>query len=64
MKETQVLALLKTIQAGRPQKVFAQELGISAPYLSDIYRGNRSIPEKVLGKLGLQREIKYVRAAR
>ena len=41
------------------QKVLAQKLGISAPYLSDILMGKREPGGKVLRQLGLERVISY-----
>jgi len=54
-----LIARLKQMQGTKTQEQFAQELGISRPFLSDIYAGKRDPGEKVLGKLGLEREIVY-----
>jgi transcriptional regulator with XRE-family HTH domain len=38
-------------------RALAIELGVSAPYLSDIMRGNRQPGPKVLAALGIERVI-------
>lgn len=65
MKHADVIALLRRLQGERNSKQFAQELGISASYLSDIYLGKRSPGKKILSVLGLKRRtsitIDYIR---
>jgi transcriptional regulator with XRE-family HTH domain len=51
-----ILALRKQISKASLRKV-AIEIGISAPYLSDVMRGNRLPGPKVLKYLGLRRVI-------
>jgi transcriptional regulator with XRE-family HTH domain len=41
-------------------RTVAKELGISAPYLSDIMRGQRKPGPKVLGALGMERQTETV----
>jgi transcriptional regulator with XRE-family HTH domain len=48
-----VLDMLKKKQGDRSLRRFAEELEISAAYLSDIYRGNRRPGKSVLLHLGL-----------
>ncbi len=48
-----VIARMRERQGRRTQKAFAAELGISQPFLSDIYAGKRDPGAKVLSKLGL-----------
>ena len=45
----ELLGMLKDRQGGQSQKAFSQELGISEQFLSQIYRGDRSVGnEKIL----------------
>jgi transcriptional regulator with XRE-family HTH domain len=53
-----VIALLKKKQGKRSLREFARALGISAPYLSDIYLGRRRPGPAVLQHLGLHKELK------
>ena len=46
-------------QGERTAKEFAEELGISPQYLSDIYCGNRELGPAVLEALKLQRNVIY-----
>jgi transcriptional regulator with XRE-family HTH domain len=48
-----LISRMRKRQGRRTQKAFAVELGISEPYLSDIYAGKRDPGVKVLSKLGL-----------
>jgi transcriptional regulator with XRE-family HTH domain len=48
MTDEQVLELIRWTQGDRSLREFAKEIGVSAAYLSDILRGNRSPGEKVL----------------
>lgn len=50
------IQMLERRMQGRTLRALAKELGISAPYLSDIMNGNRSPGPKVLKALGLERE--------
>jgi transcriptional regulator with XRE-family HTH domain len=54
-----LIALLKRRQGERTQKEFAAELGISEPFLSDIYNGKRDPGEKVLDQLGISSVTAY-----
>ena len=54
-----VIKLMRKRQGGRTDADFARELGISAPYLFEIYKGTRDPGDKVLDALGLQRETVY-----
>ena len=55
-KAEDVIEMLKRKQGKSGLRQFATELGISAPYLSDIYKGRRSPGPAVLEKLGLVRK--------
>ena len=59
LTQSQVIELLKKRQGVRPAKDLAEELGISAAYLCEIYNGNREPGPAVLTGLGLEREIMY-----
>lgn len=58
-KTEDVLEMLKRKQGKTSLRQFAIELGISAPYLSDIYKGQRLPGPAVLEKLGLVRKVPY-----
>ena len=55
LNEEQVIAVIRKEQGERSLRQFAQELGISPAYLSDVYRGNRAPGPAILGRLGLVR---------
>ena len=56
MDRTNVIDLLLRKQGDRSLREFADEVGCSAAYLSDIYRGNRQPGKKILRFLGLRRK--------
>lgn len=51
----EVLEQLRKRQGNRSLRSFAREIGCSAAYLSDVYRGKRSLGPKVLEELGLEK---------
>jgi len=51
----EVIAILRKDQAGRSIREYAETLGISAPYLSDIFLGRRDPGPSVLKHFGLER---------
>ncbi len=53
LSREKLIARMRKRQGRRTQKAFAAELGISEPFLSDIYAGKRDPGHKVLSKLGL-----------
>lgn len=57
-----VLAKLRERQGEKSLRAFAAELGLSAPYLSDVYNGRRDPGPSILGLLGLRKEesVSYV----
>jgi transcriptional regulator with XRE-family HTH domain len=59
LSREKLLARMRKRQGRRTQKAFAAELGISEPFLSDIYAGKRDPGHKVLSKLGLARLTAY-----
>lgn len=59
------ITLLKERQFGLSLRQYARQIGISAPYLSDVYRGNRRPGPKILKYLGLEKiatPVTYKRA--
>ena len=55
MTTTDILEALRQKQGNRSLREFAKEVGCTAAYLSDIYRGNRPPARKILNWLGLVR---------
>ena len=53
--ENEVVELLKAEQGDRSLRQFAEQLGISASYLSDIYLGKRSPGPAVLEVIGMEK---------
>jgi len=51
LSHEKVLARLKKLQNGRTLTAFGQEIGVSAGYLSDVYRGKRGLGEIICGYL-------------
>lgn len=51
-----VIRMLKTRQGTKQSNHFAKELEVSAPFLNDVYAGNRPPSPKILAFLGLGRE--------
>lgn len=52
----QVIAKLRAKQGRKRAGKFAEEIGVSAPYLSDVYAGNRAPGGKILDFMGLAKE--------
>ncbi len=59
MNRKQLLDLMRKRQGNRTAKEFAEELGISQAYLSDIYAAKRDPGPSVLEKLQLERDFIY-----
>lgn len=59
LTQSQVIELLRKRQGGRPAARLAQELKISAAYLSEILNGTREPGPSVLDKIGLHRIVLY-----
>jgi hypothetical protein len=55
-----VIEQLKKKQGEQSLRSFAQTLGCSAPYLSDIYNGNRDPGPLILNELGLERRVETI----
>jgi transcriptional regulator with XRE-family HTH domain len=62
LTQEQVIELMRKKQGDRMAKDYAAELGISRPYLSDIYAGKREPGPTVLAKLGLEKIVIYRQA--
>lgn len=54
MKRSDVIAILKKRQGERSIRKFADELCVSAAYLSDVYLGRREPGKKILKPLGMR----------
>jgi transcriptional regulator with XRE-family HTH domain len=57
-KEINPVDLLKRRQGDKSLRQFAVQVGVSAAYLSDLYRGNRFPGPRILHFLGLKRNVK------
>lgn len=58
----EVVDMLKKLQGKRSIRIFARDVMISAPYLSDIFNGNREPGPKILNllKLAKRRSVTVV----
>lgn len=57
MNVEQAIEILKKRQGELTLRQFAQVLGVSASYLSDIYLGRRQIGRKVLREIGMDKVV-------
>lgn len=58
--ETEMLDILhEFVRSAGTQQIAAEQLGISAAYMSDMFHGRRSISEGVAEKLGYRRSWMY-----
>jgi transcriptional regulator with XRE-family HTH domain len=59
MTEKDVIDLIREAQGDRSLRVFAEEVGVSAAYISDVFTGRRRPGEKILKhfKVGKTRRI-------
>jgi hypothetical protein len=55
LTRTDVVDLLKKRQGNKTLRLLGLELGLSAAYLSDVFRGNREPGPTLLAILGLER---------
>jgi transcriptional regulator with XRE-family HTH domain len=62
MRPVDPIRILRQRSAKTTQKQVAADLGVSAPYLSDVLAGKRDVGPKILERLGLRREIRYLPA--
>ena len=51
--------LRTTVAAAGSQKAYAERIGVSASFLSDVLRGNRTPGEKIIAALGLEMIVMY-----
>ena len=56
-REEDVLKQLQKKQGKQSLRTFAKNIGCSAAYLSDVYRGRRDIGPKLLEYLDLERHV-------
>ncbi len=56
MTNEDVLKMLKTRQGELSLRDFGRVVGVTAPYLSDLYNGNREPGPKIMRFLGLRKE--------
>lgn len=56
-----VALLVKQCNEGETLRNYARRIGVSAPYLSDVFRGNRNPGPKILEFLGLKVDVKQTR---
>ena len=65
LTRTQVVGLLAEKKGRKPLRLFADEIGVSATYLSDVFRGTREPGPTILELLGVERtkttEITYAK---
>ena len=61
LTEDQVIELLRSIQGDRTMKDVALEMGVSLSYLSDVLLRHRAPGKLILERLGLIREVRYMR---
>jgi predicted transcriptional regulator len=54
-----ITELRKACEKAGSQKAWAQSVGLSAPYVSDVIAGRREPGESILNALGLQRIVIY-----
>lgn len=54
-------ALQQFVDEHGTQRAAAKALDVTAPFLNMVLNGKREIPETMLGKLGLQRDVVFTR---
>ena len=57
LKQDKVVEMLRKKQGKRSLRQFARDLGISAPYLSDIYKGRRNPGPAILSQIGIEKQV-------
>jgi len=55
LTHVQVLDLLRKRQGRKSLRAFGEEIGVTAAYLSDVFRGNREPGPTLLDLLGIKR---------
>lgn len=61
LTEDQVIDIIRSMQGDRTVKALALEMEVSLSYLSDVLLRHRAPGKLILEKLGLEREVRYVR---
>ncbi len=62
MTEDEARELLRrTTKTAGGQKAWAQQVGISPAFVSDVLRGRRDLGERIPAALGLRRVVRYER---
>ena len=56
----EVLHLMKDIQGDKPLSAFAEEIGVSKQYLSNVFNGRKSPSSRLLRQFGYSRVAAYV----
>jgi transcriptional regulator with XRE-family HTH domain len=64
MSQPEIVQIIRERIGKGSQRDFAQSLGVSPSYLSDVLKGRRDAGPKVLAALGLKRVVSYVAASR
>lgn len=60
LTEQDVLDRLRAaVQAAGSQRAYAEQIGVSQTYLSDVLTGNRAPGEKILNALSLEAVVMY-----
>jgi transcriptional regulator with XRE-family HTH domain len=54
----EVVELLKKRMGKKTLRGFGEEIGLSAPYLSDVFRGNREPGPSILAVIGVEKVFK------
>lgn len=58
MKAEDVIQELRRRQGDRTLTALAAEIGVSAPYLVDVYKGRRAPGKKIMEYLGITRDVR------
>ncbi|HEX5426639.1 MAG TPA: hypothetical protein VFW94_24215 [Candidatus Acidoferrales bacterium] len=56
LTEEDVINLIRCEQGEKSLRKFADEIGITASYLSDLYLGRRQPGKKILGHFGIEKK--------
>jgi transcriptional regulator with XRE-family HTH domain len=60
MTQEEVIALIKATQGDKSLREYAKEIGVTAPYINDIYQGRRSPGPAILQYFGLGKRRRAV----
>jgi hypothetical protein len=58
----ELLQIMKRVQGEKTLTEFAAELDLSKQYLSNVYNRHKEPSERLLGKLGFERQTTYFRS--